>query len=218
MLTNPHAKRVLCFGDSNTWGMRPDRDFERYSVDERWPALLQRSLGDGFDIIEEAMCARTTDVDYSHKTGRNGKTYLQSCLESQNPLDAVVIMLGTNDAKTDFKRTPDQIAQALKGLLDVVRRLARSQNGTPHVLLVSPVPANPDAPDFVKKCADRYDVHAVQTLRDLAPAIQRLAKENNVAFFDAASVASVGDDGIHLTVEGHYKLAKSLVPIIKEWA
>ncbi len=217
MLTNPSAKRILCFGDSNTWGMRPDRDFERYTVDQRWPALLQRALGDDFDVIEEAMCARTTDVDYSHKTGRNGKTYLQPCLESQNPLDGVIIMLGTNDAKTDFKRTPEQIAVALSGLLGVVRDVARAKDGSPKVLLVSPVPPNPDARDFAAKCADRYDTHAVQTLRDLAPVVQNLAKKEGVSFFDAAAVADVGEDGIHLTVAGHAALAAALAPLIKEW-
>jgi lysophospholipase L1-like esterase len=217
MLTNSFAKRILCFGDSNTWGMRPDRDFERYTVDERWPALLQRAIGDKADIIEEGMCARTTDVDYAHNPGRNGKTYLLPCLESQNPIDAVIIMLGTNDAKTDFKRTPTEIAAGVESLISMVQDRARGNSGNARIFLVSPPPPNPAARDFVAKTADRYDAQAVQTLRDLAPTLKALAARQRVAFFDAATVSSMGDDGIHLDVQGHAALAQALASIIKEW-
>jgi lysophospholipase L1-like esterase len=60
--TNPNAKVVLCYGDSNTWGRLPDRS-GRYAVDERWTGQLQKLLGDDYYVIEEGLGGRTTDLD-----------------------------------------------------------------------------------------------------------------------------------------------------------
>ena len=57
MLTNISAKRVLCFGDSNTFGVRPDAE-QRFTVKERWTALMQTQLGTDVDVIEEGLGAR----------------------------------------------------------------------------------------------------------------------------------------------------------------
>ena len=37
-------KRIVCFGDSNTWGYIPITG-ERYDESIRWPARLQEKLG-----------------------------------------------------------------------------------------------------------------------------------------------------------------------------
>ena len=43
---------ILCFGDSNTWGYKPDKS-GRYDENIRWTGLLQKKLGSGYHIIEE---------------------------------------------------------------------------------------------------------------------------------------------------------------------
>ena len=37
--------RILCFGDSNTWGYVPDTDHERFSENIRFPKVLQKLAG-----------------------------------------------------------------------------------------------------------------------------------------------------------------------------
>ena len=39
-------KRILCYGDSNTWGHNPEPDGEdfRYGDDVRWTGMLQKCL------------------------------------------------------------------------------------------------------------------------------------------------------------------------------
>ena len=37
---------ILCFGDSNTWGYKPDKT-GRFDENTRWTALLQKKLGHG---------------------------------------------------------------------------------------------------------------------------------------------------------------------------
>ena len=65
MLTEPDAVRVLCFGDSNTHGAPgDDPEYVRLEPDVRWTGRLQRLLGDGYDVVEDGLNGRTTDVDY----------------------------------------------------------------------------------------------------------------------------------------------------------
>ena len=51
-------KRIICFGDSNTWGFDPGTG-ERYPEDIRWPCVLDSLLGDGYQILEEGQNGRT---------------------------------------------------------------------------------------------------------------------------------------------------------------
>jgi lysophospholipase L1-like esterase len=112
--TDPDAVRVLCFGDSNTHGCPGDDiDYVRLPADRRWTGLLQDLLGDGYEVIEEGLNGRTTDVDYEDRPGHNGRPYFVPCLLSHQPLDVVVVMLGSNDLKACFARTPNEIAEAL---------------------------------------------------------------------------------------------------------
>ena len=97
MNTGPNAIKVLCYGDSNTWGRDPHGKGIRYPVNVRWTGLLQSKLGHDYDIIEEGLGGRTTVIDDPKREGRNGKTYLRPCLETHSPIDVITLMLGTND-------------------------------------------------------------------------------------------------------------------------
>lgn len=52
-------KTILCYGDSNTYGLRPDSN-QRYPREIRWTGLLQKSLGEDYYVIEEGLSGRTT--------------------------------------------------------------------------------------------------------------------------------------------------------------
>ena len=101
-------KNILCFGDSNTYGYDPagmrDGTAVRYARDVRWCGVAQRDLGEGWHVIEEGLNGRTTvRDDMCHlDTNLNGIRALPMLLEAHKPLDAIVIMLGTNDCKTVF--------------------------------------------------------------------------------------------------------------------
>lgn len=220
MTTNPEAKRILCYGDSNTWGQKA-HEAGRYPANVRWTGRLQMTLGDSFEIIEEGLSARTTDLDYPHKPGRNGRTYLQPCLVSQSPVDTVILMLGTNDLKIEFgPRAPKDISSAIEGLVSDVIRLAKSPEGaSPDIILVSPILINPDAPTFRDiYVPDYYDDDSVQLARELAAHIKDVADRHHCYVVDAANIAEAGDDGVHMSEEGHYALAAHLAEKIKEWA
>src|ERR1700729_2522282 len=150
-----NRKRILVFGDSNSWGFAPCAANEttiRYDASTRWPAVMAARLGSAFELIEEALSGRTTDRDdfqidlpSKHLKGAifNGAKLLPAILASHLPLDLVIIMLGTNDLKVRFKRSPQKIAMAALGL---TRLIAGCEGGrakvypAPKGLLIPPPP------------------------------------------------------------------------------
>jgi lysophospholipase L1-like esterase len=214
--TNPAAFTVLCFGDSNTYGERAS-DFEqgRLPADVRWTGQLQRLLGDRYAVIEEGLGGRTTDLEYADQPGWSGRAYLVPCLASHRPLDLVVLMLGTNDLKTEFDRSAADIVAASGRLVDDIQGNAVNRAGEPTaVLLVSPVHAEDTRPLFEEETAPEFDARSVAVSRQLAPLLGELAHARGVLFADAAAVAEVGDDGLHLSIDSHRRLAGLLARII----
>jgi len=220
MLTDPNAVRVLCFGDSTTYGTclgdsntygtpTNDPDYVRLNVDRRWTGVLQRLLGDGYDVIEEGLNGRTTDVDDKDRPGRNGRSYFVPCLLSHQPLDVVVIMLGGNDLKPYFDRTPAAIADALNGYVDdVAANVTDRQGRVPATVLVGPTLIDDTAPRYRDVVGENFDPAIPARFRELAIEIRRVAQERGVPYADAAQVARAGDDGVHLSPDSHARLAE----------
>lgn len=209
------AKTILCYGDSNTWGQTPDKTGNRYPADVRWTGVLQARLGDNFYVIEEGLSSRTTDLDYAKKPGRNGRTYLEPCLDSHMPLDAVVLMLGTNDFKIEFDRSAAEIAQAVRGLVELIQAKTAKYAGTPaRVVLVSPILVDGGAPRLAEWYGQHYDQSAVVKSQQLAALLQAVAQSLDCTFVDAALVSRAGDDGIHFDVPSHRALGESLAQTV----
>lgn len=133
-------KTILCYGDSNTYGLKSDL-VSRYPRNVRWTGILQEKLGSEYYVIEEGLGGRTTVWDDPVEDYKNGKKYLLPCLDSHKPLDLVIIMLGTNDLKSRFSVTPFDIGASMENL---VKTIIKSDAGVdfqpPKILLVTPVP------------------------------------------------------------------------------
>ena len=51
-------KKILCYGDSNTYGYIPET-FGRYTKNERWTGILSELLSPEYEILEQGMNNRT---------------------------------------------------------------------------------------------------------------------------------------------------------------
>ncbi|MCI5956038.1 MAG: SGNH/GDSL hydrolase family protein [Clostridiales bacterium] len=209
-------RRILCYGDSNTWGYIPASG-ARYEPDVRWTGVAQRLLGSDYTLIEEGMNGRTTVYENPLSPGRNGMEYLLACLISQKPLDMAVVMLGTNDLRwTDGYGAADG-ARRLVRQIRLYSHLEESSpifvNG-PKVLLVAPILAHEsiNERDVVEH---RYAFP--QKSRDFARAYGAVAKELGVDFLDAALYAKPSaKDGLHMEPEDHRALGEAMARKIRE--
>lgn len=198
--------RILCYGDSNTWGYN-GKDESRFDENTRWTGILQSLLGDSYTVIEEGHNGRTTVWDDPVENRLSGLTYLWPCMESQAPFDLIMIMLGTNDTKTYFNSEAVSIARGAGRLVEMAQqsRFGKEKHA-PKVLLVSPIRLAEDnaAPMLFGKQGTRKS-------EDFSECFREIAERLGCYFFDAAVVAGPGKaDGIHMDEENHKKLAHAL--------
>ncbi len=107
-------KSILAFGDSLTWGFEAGT-FKRHAFEDRWPNALAAGLNGKARVIEEGLNGRTTTYpDHTVTVERNGAVALPMLLTTHQPLDLVIIMLGTNDLKYVNRCRAFDAAQGLK--------------------------------------------------------------------------------------------------------
>jgi lysophospholipase L1-like esterase len=198
-------REILCFGDSNTWGYDP-ASRGRFPNDVRWTGVLQASLGQAYRVIEEGLNGRTSVWEDPVEGDKMGRRHLVPCLESQAPLDLVILMLGTNDTKARFSAPAHDIAAGMGVLLDIIARsTAGREDKAPPVLLVAPAPLTK-----LTEFAPMFN-GGVEKSRQLASLYAALASQRGCAFFDAGSVVRCSNlDGVHFEAAGHRTLGEAL--------
>lgn len=203
---------VVCYGDSNTHGAGPVSPV-RFPRAVRWPGVLAAELEGVADVVEEGLNGRTTVWDDPYADGRNGRTYLLPCLRSHQPVDVLVLMLGTNDLKSIFGRGDHEIAAGAAALVDIALFSgAGPGGGRPAVLLVAPPRLGP--------ATDRSDLWGFGASRAvgerLSAAYRVVAETKGVAFLDAAALVG-GDpaDGVHLNAVDHGILGRAVAGAVR---
>lgn len=199
-------KNILCFGDSNTYGYKPDGT-GRFDETIRWTALLQQKFGEEAKIIEEGLCGRTTVFQDEFREGRRGVDLIGTIVESHNPVDTLVIMLGTNDCKTRYGASAGIIA---KGLQQVIEKAKKFASRELKILVVSPIllaegvgEAGFD-PEFDSN-------HSEKVSLKLAEEYKKVAKAGGYLFLNAAEYATPSKtDREHLDEVGHANLAEAI--------
>jgi lysophospholipase L1-like esterase len=202
---------VLCYGDSNTWGSTPGSG-ERYPRDVRWTGVLRSELGPGHHVIEEGLPGRTTVWDDPIEGHKNGLTYLPPCLASHQPLDLVVLMLGTNDLKQRFSLSAFDIAQGAGVLARVVLSSAVGPGGRPpQLLLLAPPPLS-----TVSVYAELF-TGGREKSRGFAHRFAEVAEELGCDLLDTGTIiASSPIDGVHFEADDHRTLGRAVAARAKE--
>lgn len=206
-------KSILAFGDSLTWGAIASLR-TRHPYDVRWPNALAAGLGGKARVIEEGMNGRTTVFpDPTASPDRNGAVGLPILLMSHQPLDLLIIMLGTNDLKFANRCRAFDASMGIARLVEITRQFVYNADyRPPQILIVSP-------PHLVKSqdpwFFELWD-HAIPESMLFAQHYKRVADESGCHFFDAAMVVSADPvDGGHLDAANTRKLGEALVPVVK---
>ncbi|MBR5616878.1 MAG: lipase [Oscillospiraceae bacterium] len=176
--------RILCFGDSNTYGYDP-REYlgDRYSADDRWVDLI--SAQTGHEVINAGINGQ--------EIPRN--PYCLRLLAQQQDVDILLVMLGTNDLLqgASAKEAAVRMEDFLKPLL-------------PHcgkVLLVAPPPMKRGAWVLTDALVD-------ESIR-LADEYRLVAERLNIPFADTRRWnIGLTYDGVHFTEAGHHSFARHL--------
>jgi len=209
--------RILCYGDSNTWGYatqpRPDG---RYADAERWPNVMAAALGPDWCVIEEGLNGRTTvHPDPIEGLWLDGSSTFTAILRSHMPLDVVAIMLGTNDLKAKFSVGPFDIAGGVEVLLKQLARAEAGRNGgAPKAVVICPPPilATFGAFEFFGEMF----AGGHEKSKRMAVSYQTMATQNGAAFLDMDKVIKTSSyDGIHLDVDMQARLGEAVAGLVR---
>lgn len=207
-------KRVLCFGDSNTWGYISGTDHLRYDENTRWTRLLGKYLGESYEIIEEGLNSRTicSDDNRVGKEGRNGYVYLKPCLDTHDKIDYLVLMLGTNELKHTFNNEPVDILNMLIKMTDLIKDFRSQIDKTPVKLIICGLP--PVNEDCRNSKGDNKYLGASSKCVEFNRLLEEYCKEQSLLYVSNDDL-EVGIDGIHITDKSHERLANKLYNLLK---
>lgn len=194
---------VLAFGDSNTWGLIPGTK-ERYPWGIRWTSLVQDNL-EHVRIIEDGLCGRTTVFDDQLRPFRKGTEILPLSLESNYPIDAAIIMLGTNDCKSVFNANSHIIGKGLELCLDELEKYIAPEK----ILVVSPIKLGDEV--YLPEKDPEFDENSIKTSAGLRSEYEKIAKRRGNQFLaasDFAAPSSVDDE--HMDEVGHRSLSAAI--------
>ena len=206
-------RHILCLGDSNTHGYCANHadtadGTDRYNEDERWTCRLQKALGEEYLVIEEGLSGRTTVfVDALHES-MDAVSVAYPVLMAHEPVDLLVIMLGTNDVKERFGVGAPGIAVGMERLIKKCKSVECWGKHAPNILIVCPPPIEEPFLDIVmgNGCVEKSEALA----QYLAP----VAERNGCHFFDARGCEFNNVDHMHLSRRGHAQLAEKLAALV----
>ncbi len=205
---------LLTFGDSNSYGTPPMDSLDghhRFGVGVRWPTVVAATLG--WDLVEAGLPGRTAQFDDPIMgTHMNGQVGLKMALESAGPIDALTIMLGTNDVKARFASNRYGVMGGIASLLDIALSpaLQERHNGF-KVLLICP----PPVVEVGILRGEFYGAAAMSTA--LPPLYRALADARGIGYLDAGNVIAVSPiDGVHFDALAHTALAQAVAQSLSE--
>ena len=196
-------KKILCFGDSNTFGYVPAIG-ERFDSGTRWTGILSDMLKDkGYKVIEAGVNGRTTVFDDDAGPDRNGSEVLLRILRENDPIDYALVMLGTNDCKIKFGADADMITKGMETIVSQIRTFDRNIG----ITIVCPAFVEEDV--VRGRFAENFDFESVAKSKALKEKYRVLAEKTGCGYIALCDfVLCDAKDGIHLNKESHRIAAK----------
>ena len=180
--------KILCYGDSNTWGYDPRSYFgAQYPPHHRWVDMLAQKLD----------CDAVNEGENGREIPRRETEFLRFdlMLAKEKPIDLLVVMLGSNDLLQG--NSAQTVAIRMEAFLE---RIALDKQ---KILLIAPPP--------MKQGEWVTALELIDASRELGPEYEGLSSRLGAGFLDAGRWnIPLTFDGVHFTEEGHEAFAEGL--------
>ena len=187
------CRRLLCYGDSNTYGYDP-RPYlgGRYPESIRWTALLKER---GWQVCNEGENGRSIPCG-----DRGIDMAVQSLCREE--ADILAVMLGSNDLLQMTSPSAEECAGRMERFLTTLLH-ADGWEKSRKLLLIAPLPMVLGA--WVQ------DEETIAASRCLARCYEDTARRLGIGFADAGSWGiGLTFDGVHFSEAGHLAFAEGI--------
>lgn len=201
-IQNRSGLRVACVGDSITYGAKI-KNISKNS----YPARLQQLLGSSYQVKNFGASGYTLQKNGNHPYWDHSNFKKSSDFQP----DIVLLMLGTNDAKTCNWKDPQTFLQDYKDMLSHYLSL----ESKPEVYVMTPATVFPES----FRAADSYTIDA-ETVDLIAQLIRQSAQEEDLPLIDIHSATETHpefflEDGVHPNAEGAAYIADCVKEAIR---
>lgn len=197
-------KKILCFGDSNTYGFIPQSGL-RYDKNIRWTGILQSLCNNEYEIVEGGCNNRTAFIDNPAGIDQTGYKILPEYFKSEH-FDIIILAIGINDLQLFFKPTLEEFEQGIEKLIKITKDLSPNVK----ILLVCPPKLNLEGINN-GIFSYQFDEISVEKSCKLPPIYKSLAEKYKCHFIDLNNIVKVSPlDGLHFSPESHKTIAEYL--------
>ena len=199
-------KKILCYGDSNTFGFNP-KDFSRYDKNTRWTGILQSNLGEEYQVINEGANNRTGFTDNPQGELYSAQKHYPKLISQMKDIDIIILSIGTNDLQFLYNINSDAIEQGLEKLITI------SKTKTNNIIIIPPVKLSENIlKGFFNNQFDQASIEKSQTAGEI---YIKLAKNHECKIFDINEFTHPSiSDGLHYSEESHKLIADKLTEFI----
>ena len=200
-------KKILCYGDSNTFGYNPV-DGSRFDKKTRWTALLQENLGSDYEIIEEGMCDRTGIADNDKGFLYSAQRHFPKIITKAIDIDLLILAIGTNDLQFKYDLTIHQFENGLEQLI------VTAKNNVRRVILIPAVILNDNV--LEGSFNFQFDSTSISKSKKVGKIYRKLSNLYGLDYFDLNDFVKPSNvDGLHYDSEGHKIISAKLCDYIK---
>ena len=201
-------KKILCYGDSNTFGLIAEI-LERYEVNERWSGVLSELLKDDYTVIEEGLSDRNGFLKNQKGYEYNSQEHLPVYLNKTPNINIIILAVGTNDLQFTYDFNAEILEAGLLNLINIVKKY----NKETKIIIVPPVKLD----KYVALGYFNYQFNEISIERSNVTfdLYKKIADENNCYYFDFNQIARPSEkDGLHYTIPTHKLIAQKLAEFI----
>lgn len=195
-------KKILCFGDSNTFGFNP-LDGSRYLENERWSGILKEKLKEKYLVIEQG-CNNRSAVFDNNSIETTGYKAIKKYLTKD--IDIIILQIGINDMQFLYDYDLEEFKKRFKDFIGLIRKL----NEKLRIILL--------CPNEIDECILKsgfnlmFNETSIEKSKFLSKIYNFISQEFNCDLLDLNSIVETSKiDGLHYDIENHQKIAKALL-------
>lgn len=192
-------KKILCFGDSNTYGYVPGSG-KRYDKNTRWTGVLQQLSHGDFEITEAGCNNRTAFSDNPAGDFFTGCKVLPTLLRQD--FDFIILFIGINDLQFLYNKSLENIKLGIENLVSIAQKRCLHAK----ILLLSPASLGDGV--LNSGFSVMFDKTSIEKSKCLVAVYKTVSDKTGCYFVDMNTVAKVSEiDGLHYSEQEHEKIA-----------
>ena len=199
-------KKIICYGDSNTFGYNT-KDNSRFDENTRWTSILQKNLGTEYEVINEGICDRTGFVTNPKGALFSAQKHFPELISKTENIDLLILWVGTNDLQFQYDISMETVEKGLENLIKI------AQPKVKDTIIVSPVVL--DERVLEGFFSYQFDKTSIIKSKEIGKIFRTLSNVHHCNYIDINEIAELSDfDGLHYDEISHKIIGDNLADFV----